>query len=92
VAQAPGSLFVAFYDSQGYGGGILTRLHIQHIILYNTWVDPLALHGTFMAIMLDVVRGSPQSFQINVRILPRLGHGRFFPNHYLPFVLPIDAI
>jgi hypothetical protein len=25
--QAPGSLFVAFYDSHGYGGGILTRLH-----------------------------------------------------------------
>jgi hypothetical protein len=25
--QAPGSLFVAFYDSQGCGGGILTRLH-----------------------------------------------------------------
>jgi hypothetical protein len=25
--QALGSLFVAFYDSQGYGGGILTRLH-----------------------------------------------------------------
>jgi hypothetical protein len=25
--QAPGSLFVAFYDSQGYGGGILTPLH-----------------------------------------------------------------
>jgi hypothetical protein len=25
--QAPGSLFVAFYDSQGYGGGILIRLH-----------------------------------------------------------------
>jgi hypothetical protein len=24
--QAPGSLFVSFYDSQGYGGGILTRL------------------------------------------------------------------
>jgi hypothetical protein len=27
VAQAPGSLFVAFYDLQGYGGGILTRRH-----------------------------------------------------------------
>jgi hypothetical protein len=27
--QAPGSLFVAFYDSQGYGGGVLTRLHIR---------------------------------------------------------------
>jgi hypothetical protein len=25
--QAPGSLFVAFYDSQGYSGGINTRLH-----------------------------------------------------------------
>jgi hypothetical protein len=25
--QAPGSLFVAFYHTQGYGGGILTRLH-----------------------------------------------------------------
>jgi hypothetical protein len=26
-AQAPGSLFVDFYDSQDYGGSILTRLH-----------------------------------------------------------------
>jgi hypothetical protein len=26
--QAPGSLFVAFYDSHGCGGGILTFLHI----------------------------------------------------------------
>jgi hypothetical protein len=25
--QAPGSLFVAFYDSQGYSGAIITRLH-----------------------------------------------------------------
>jgi hypothetical protein len=25
--QTPGSLFVASYDSQCYGGGILTRLH-----------------------------------------------------------------
>jgi hypothetical protein len=25
--QAPGSLFFAFYDSQGDGGGILTLLH-----------------------------------------------------------------
>jgi hypothetical protein len=25
--QALGSLFVAFYDTQGYGGGILNRLH-----------------------------------------------------------------
>jgi hypothetical protein len=26
-SQAQGSLFVAYYSSQGYGGGILTRLH-----------------------------------------------------------------
>jgi hypothetical protein len=25
--QARGSLSIAFYDSQGYGGGILTHLH-----------------------------------------------------------------
>jgi hypothetical protein len=25
--QAPGSIFVSLYVSQGYGGGILTRLH-----------------------------------------------------------------
>jgi hypothetical protein len=25
--QAPGLLFIAFYNSQGYGGGVLTRLH-----------------------------------------------------------------
>jgi hypothetical protein len=27
IPQAPGFLFIAFYDTQGYGGGILTRLH-----------------------------------------------------------------
>jgi hypothetical protein len=27
--QALGSLIVAFYDSQGYGGGILTHLHTR---------------------------------------------------------------
>jgi hypothetical protein len=28
--QALGSIFVASYDSQGYGGGIGTRLHTLH--------------------------------------------------------------
>jgi hypothetical protein len=27
--QAPGSLFITFCDSQGYGGGILIRLHTE---------------------------------------------------------------
>jgi hypothetical protein len=30
--QAPGSLFVTFYDSQGYSGGILTSLYMGGII------------------------------------------------------------
>jgi hypothetical protein len=30
-SQALGSLFVAFYDSQGYGGGIRPRLHTGKI-------------------------------------------------------------
>jgi hypothetical protein len=33
--QAQSSLFFAFYDSQGYGGGILTHLHIwkkKHLV------------------------------------------------------------
>jgi hypothetical protein len=31
VPQALGSLYVAFYASQGCGGGILTRLHTRNI-------------------------------------------------------------
>jgi hypothetical protein len=31
--QALGSLFVAFYDSQGYGGGILTLPHTEFLLI-----------------------------------------------------------
>jgi hypothetical protein len=34
--QALGSLFVAFYDSQSYGGDILTRLHARKIVSNET--------------------------------------------------------
>jgi hypothetical protein len=34
--QAPGSIFVAFYDSQGYSGSILNRIHTEHI---NTYIN-----------------------------------------------------
>jgi hypothetical protein len=33
--QTPGSLYIAFYASQGYGGGISTHLHIGHIIKFT---------------------------------------------------------
>jgi restriction endonuclease Mrr len=39
--QALGSLFVASYDSQGYGGGILTRLHTGKNIVYTNDVNIL---------------------------------------------------
>jgi hypothetical protein len=32
--QTPGSLLVAFYDSYGYGGGVLTRLHTGYVDVY----------------------------------------------------------
>jgi hypothetical protein len=38
--RALGSLSVASYDSQGYGGGILSRLHTGYTIIYAyTHVD-----------------------------------------------------
>jgi hypothetical protein len=33
--QALGSLFVSSYDSQGYGGGILTRLHMMWLLFFH---------------------------------------------------------
>jgi hypothetical protein len=39
--QTPGSLFVAFYDSQWYSGGILTRLHTGKIPVYFTVIYQL---------------------------------------------------
>jgi hypothetical protein len=34
IPQAPGSRFVAFYDLQGYGGGILICLHTGKLIWF----------------------------------------------------------
>jgi hypothetical protein len=36
--QALGSLFVAFYDSHGYGGGIRPRLHTGYFNAYKSFV------------------------------------------------------
>jgi hypothetical protein len=43
--QALGSLFIASYYSQGYGGGVPTRLHTGHELSFNfvTLITPL--HG-----------------------------------------------
>jgi hypothetical protein len=37
--QALGSFFVTFYDSQGYGGGILTRLHTGRFSEYGNQIS-----------------------------------------------------
>jgi hypothetical protein len=36
---APGSLFIAFYDSQGYGGGILTHLRMGYIVVIERVIN-----------------------------------------------------
>jgi hypothetical protein len=41
--QAPGSILIAFYDSQGYGGGIVTLLHTRNEIKYVTKLDRTAI-------------------------------------------------
>jgi hypothetical protein len=38
------SLFVAFYDSQGYGGGIRPRLHTAHSCRFITFCEPCRDH------------------------------------------------
>jgi hypothetical protein len=45
--QALSSLFVAFYDSQGYGRGILTRLHFRsnHVLIL---MDSIVWKSTHM--------------------------------------------
>jgi hypothetical protein len=44
--QATGSLFFAFYDSQGYGGGILTPLHTgNHAISENIYSYTLKIEA-----------------------------------------------
>jgi hypothetical protein len=45
--QVPGSLFVASYDSQGYGGGIRPRLHMRTVspIAYTPFIR--VWHGSY---------------------------------------------
>jgi hypothetical protein len=44
--RALGSLFVVFYDSQGYGGGILSRLHTGYINIVVSNIRSYFLTGT----------------------------------------------
>jgi hypothetical protein len=37
-SRALGSLFVTSYDSQGYGGGILTRFHMGSLLVFKVKV------------------------------------------------------
>jgi hypothetical protein len=45
--RALGSLFVASYDSQGYGGGILTRLHTGHKLLVKINFSLEVIHNFY---------------------------------------------
>jgi hypothetical protein len=44
--RALGSLYVAFYDSQGYGGGILTRLYTGYLEGHIPFLSCLQHIGT----------------------------------------------
>jgi hypothetical protein len=35
--QAPGSLYVTFYGSKGYGGGILIRLNTEFVLFIGIY-------------------------------------------------------
>jgi hypothetical protein len=47
--QPPGSLFVAFYNSQGCGGGVLTHFHTRSM---NTYIMKLGLLYLWLLAML----------------------------------------
>jgi hypothetical protein len=50
-SQAPGFLLIAFYDSQGYTGDILTHLHTGNITHYMDKFRPLShKHVRFKAL------------------------------------------
>jgi hypothetical protein len=52
------SLFVASYDSQGYGGGLRPRLHTgfethsQLTLLITSWLEPCRKHRSSVAVQL----------------------------------------
>jgi hypothetical protein len=54
--QASGSLFVAFYYSQGYGGGILTRLQKGYMLIYVMFLLGLIELSSLIGIVMAGVR------------------------------------
>jgi hypothetical protein len=52
---AVGSLFVASYGSQGYGGGILTRLHTGYTVSRSTYIYKFSSYLTGSTILLRSV-------------------------------------
>jgi hypothetical protein len=66
--QAPGSLFIAFYDSQGDGGGILTCLHTsppQDIIEMN---KPRMIRWAEHAAHMEKTKCAYKVLNLNVRV------------------------
>jgi hypothetical protein len=49
----PGSLFAASYDSQGYDGGILTRLHTGLYVLIFKVQQPIIFSSVFVLALLQ---------------------------------------
>jgi hypothetical protein len=68
--QALGSLFVASYDSQGYGGGIRSCFHTPPSVFYTTWVDRTSVFPFYIGIFTNR--------KIFLHLGPCWGGGTFF--------------
>jgi hypothetical protein len=88
--QALGSLFVAPHDSQGYGGGIRTRLDAGFYpswLLYITWHGPNRKHRSYnkywcRSVLTDLLlRNGLRNTVLLLRALP--SNGRCLHSHRL---------
>jgi hypothetical protein len=52
IHKALGSLSVAFYDSRGYGGGILTHLHMGYCLFWVQYFNFWSLYVWYCILML----------------------------------------
>jgi hypothetical protein len=81
-----GSLFVASYDSQGYRGGILTRLHMRFEIQFKS-------HGTHGHILLSHLSPPPQTWRARSLYFypPGTRWPSYNPEHWVPFLSPLTT-
>jgi hypothetical protein len=66
IPPGTGFPFVASYDSQCYGSGILTRLHTGDMCVYCTWVTRFRFPSMGRAVRVDSSYGIPRWRSTNI--------------------------